>query len=579
MTTPDSIISPELSYGLGFITDDRQMAQLPTAGSSWPPSQFSPVQHTQAIWNAWWNGDPHMLSWVYFNLGENSPVGRSFFATTGEKNATTPRAGQYTGGLIGGVDYTFWGNPVPPGEKRNKTHVPLAKTIARTSANLLFRKPPAFKSQIDNAANEEYFKQLVDTSLHMTLLSAAETGSALGGVFLRIQWNTAIADRPWIEVIAGDMGFPEFTSGKLTAVTFMNEVFRDDDKVIRHVEKHVPAQNAILHGLYEGNETSLGERIPLTDFPETEPFASACAMTPGPDDRIVFPDLPLEATTVVYVPNMLPNQLWRDLGPNQRSLGVSDFSGAEILMDQMDEAYSELRTELQLTRTRLMVPEEFLDNLGKGKGAVFEPARQVYVPMNGLHGDDGGSPMQPFQPTIRVQQYLDTIQDLYNQAVRAAGYSTQTFGDYQGNAPTATEIMAREKTSMMTRDTKIGLWSAPLSNIIYGLMEVEVNYFGNTAITPERPEVEFGAVAESDEFQLAATAVALASSGGASMETIISTIHPDWTQDQIDAERQKILDDRTSGIVAPAAPPAPAKPLALKAAVSEAQTIGGTDVS
>ena len=31
-----------------------------------------------------------------------------------------------------------------------------------------------------------------------------------------------------------------------------------------------------------------------------------------------------------------------------------------------------------------MVPQSMLDNIGRGKGAVFEPEREVFVPLNSL---------------------------------------------------------------------------------------------------------------------------------------------------------------------------------------------------
>ena len=40
-----------------------------------------------------------------------------------------------------------------------------------------------------------------------------------------------------------------------------------------------------------------------------------------------LPDLPLDASTVFYVPNMRPNKVWRDLGPQAGPLGRSDYWG------------------------------------------------------------------------------------------------------------------------------------------------------------------------------------------------------------------------------------------------------------
>jgi hypothetical protein len=94
--------------------DDRQMSRLPSGSSGgdapWPPPEYDPVTYLHRIWSAWHVGDRQMLSWVYYNLllGSNSPYGRAFFATTGEKGMPTPRPGQYRGGLLGSIEYSFW---------------------------------------------------------------------------------------------------------------------------------------------------------------------------------------------------------------------------------------------------------------------------------------------------------------------------------------------------------------------------------------------------------------------------------------------------------------------------------------
>jgi hypothetical protein len=101
---------PEQTPGLGLNlpVDDRQQSMLPTSTGPWPPPLYDPVAYEHKQWNAWWVGDRQMLAYVYYNLGENSPYGRAFFATTGEKGMPTPRPGQYRGGLLGSVEWSFW---------------------------------------------------------------------------------------------------------------------------------------------------------------------------------------------------------------------------------------------------------------------------------------------------------------------------------------------------------------------------------------------------------------------------------------------------------------------------------------
>src|SRR5580700_2737507 len=84
--------------------DDRAMSALPTAGNPWPPPEYEPVSYQFRLWSAWLSGDPNALSWCYYNLGQNSPVGRAYFATTGERGLPVPKPGQYRGGLLGSIN-------------------------------------------------------------------------------------------------------------------------------------------------------------------------------------------------------------------------------------------------------------------------------------------------------------------------------------------------------------------------------------------------------------------------------------------------------------------------------------------
>lgn len=87
--------------------DDRQMSRLPVGGQ-WPPAESEPITFMFRVWDSWWVGDRQKLAWTYYNLGANSPYGRAFFATTGEKGMPTPRPGQFRGGLLGSIEYSFW---------------------------------------------------------------------------------------------------------------------------------------------------------------------------------------------------------------------------------------------------------------------------------------------------------------------------------------------------------------------------------------------------------------------------------------------------------------------------------------
>ena len=197
---------------------DRPGSGLPAVNQAWPPPRCAPVYASMRDWSAWFSGDPDLLMDAYYSTGDNSQIGRRYFATTGEAGSNT-WPGASRGGLLGSIRRWFWGAPTPQGERRTNYHVPIAGDIAATSAALLFSQPPTLRADQDGAA-QDYLDGLIDDGTHSTLIEAAETCAALGGVFLRVVWDTDIPDRPWIDLVPPDAAVPEFKYGRLVAVTF-----------------------------------------------------------------------------------------------------------------------------------------------------------------------------------------------------------------------------------------------------------------------------------------------------------------------------------------------------------------------
>ena len=512
---------------------------LPVGGKMpWPPTRFNPVHLSQREWSAWWSGSPDDLIRAYSrDNGGNSPVARAWSATTGETGLPAGM-GRNRAGLFGTVRRWFWGNITPEGERRTNYHVPLAGDLASTSANLLFAQPPSLK--YGDTATQDYLSGLVDDGTHSKLMESAETCAALGGVYLRVVWDTDIDDKPWIDLVPADCAVPEFRYGRLTAVTFWS-VVRDEGKtVIRHLEKHIPSQNAILHGVYQGNQKELGQPMSLADFEETAPYASV--LTEG--NAIRFPDMPKDASTVVYIPNMRPNRIWRELGPQAAPLGRSDFSGVEGLMDALDESYSSWMRDVRLGKARLIVPQSMLQSLGRGQGAILDTEREVFVPVGGLVTGEGAVKDQilPQQFDIRWQAHQGTCNELIEKIIMLAGYSGQTMGLQGDIAQTATEVVARERKSMTTRGKKINYWRPAFADIIYGLMAVDNVVFSNP-IAPVRPDVEWPDAVLPDQLELAQTVAAMRGAEAASVETAVSTLHPDWSPEDVALEVQRIYEE------------------------------------
>lgn len=488
---------------------------LPGNGADWPP--YTPdITAALADWSAWYSGDPDQLAERYLNR-----------AARGYQN----RPSQYRGGIVGRFARWFWGNPTPVGEKRAKLHVPLAGDIARTSSELLFAEPP--KLTATNGDTQKWLDKLVDTGLHATLLESAEVCAALGGVYLRLVWDKDIAERPWIAPVQADGALPVFAHGRLREVAFWRIVAEDGQTIYRHLELH--QRGAIQHGLYQGSDHHLGKAIPLDSLEDTAPYAV--------NNGLIETGTPRHLTAS-YVPNMRPARAWRYL-PEAAHWGQSDFAGIEGLMDALDETYSSLMRDIRLAKGRVIVPSAYLRSNGPGQGASWDEDREIYAGLDMIvRGDSKATEITPNQFQIRVREHLDSAQAIIEQAVRQAGYSAATFGETAGgggDAVTATEILARQRRSMLTRARKTLYWGVGGGDIIEAQMALEAGpLFNMGGITVERPGFEWQDSIQESTNALANTASLLHQAEAASRRTLVELVHPDWDKARVDREVEAI---------------------------------------
>jgi A118 family predicted phage portal protein len=501
---------------------------LPPSNIPWPPQELAPVTDRMAQWDAWYTGDPDTLAGVYGGQLGMDPGQTGFFASQ-------------RGGIASRVATAFvrwfWGKPVTPGEQRTKLHVPLASDIARTSASLLFSEPPKLRS--GDKPTQARLDELVDDGMHATILESAEQAAAIGGTYLRVCWDRALYDAPWTDAVAADMAVPEWQWGRLAAVTFWRVVGVDGNSVWRHLEKHEPG--FILHGLYKGDRKKLGVPVPLEDSPVTAPLAALV------NDAGAIPT-GITQLTATYIPNIRPNRLWRNI-PTAARLGRSDFAGVEPLMDSLDETYSSWMRDIRNGRGRVIVPQSMLTSNGPGKGASFDAEREIYTGMNMMQRPGDAGKLDIVQFEIRVEQHRDTAQDLVEQIVRSAGYSAQSFGAQGDVAVTATEVVARNRQSFTTKAAKGLYWRPGLVDHIEALLAIDKAVYG-TAVSGDDIDVELSDGLTEDPQTTATTASLLRTAQAASTDTLVRMVNPEWDDDEVTAEVDRITGEHDLGPVA-----------------------------
>src|SRR5690606_36393308 len=202
-------------------------------------------------------------------------------------------------------------------------------------------------------AQDRLWQLIDDGGVHSKLLEAAETASALGGVFIGPGWDTRVANMPLLRVDQADAALPGFRWGQLVAVTLWRVVEDDGCTVWRHLARHEPG--VILQGRYRVAATELGRRVPLASHPATADLQDVVTLPPQMQDTLA----------IRYVPNMRPSRVWRS-DPIGTYLGRSYYSGSEGLMDALDEVYTSWQRDIRLGKARITVPDTWLQPVAMG---------------------------------------------------------------------------------------------------------------------------------------------------------------------------------------------------------------------
>lgn len=523
----------------------------------WPPEPFDIAFARFRELDAWYAGNAADLAEIY-----SGQVG----AATPATHTINGRA--YRGGVLGSLSKMFLGQPVLETEKRMRMHLPLAADLCTLSADLLFGEAPQIlfrrpdDAPVEPDATRKSLKKWSHPAqsrldaitgseeAHAEWLLGGEYSAALGGSYLAVAWDKDVADTVFPKAYAADCAIPTFRHGRLFEVKLWSE-YRDGNEVYRLVEHH--KRGSIDFTLYRGTDRTLGVPVQIDSRPETAHYAtmrtaSDYAVAEGALRETVSVGTGTDRLAVTYLKNAQPVRDWRKLGV-LASLGRSDLDGIQDELDKVDFAWTSLMRDLENGQGRLVVPEEMLDVSGKpGERSSFDTYRQVFTPVGATFGkgSDGSGPMTIVQFAIRVEEHLETIKALKREIASAVGYSESHLGidDTVRGSQTATQIVADLSDSERTRDKKAIFAKGALARWSLAALEIDRTVFGGDAIGDLKgitPDVVFAPVSQADPEKLARTAQLLDAARAASRKEIVRSIHPEWDEDEIDAEVAEIF--------------------------------------
>lgn len=475
---------------------------FPAPGSEWPPKQWSYWYGKYVEYQLWYGGDQELLAEFYSRRYPQTASGR------------------------------FWAM-IEQEERRTMLHVPIAGDIASMNAALLFGEPPQLVYDGDSEAGQRVAEFVRENGFFAKLAEAADMASPLSGVFLKLDCDPSLAGVPILTVRTPLQSLPEFSRDRLTAVTFHRIVREDDNgKTWRLFEDRriENGQLCIRHKLYEGRGDKVGREVDMQSIDETA--------TLGLEDAVY----PMDTLGVVYIPNMRPNRL----APGS-PLGVSDFGGGIIgMMDALDEAWSSWMRDIRLGASRVLVDQTFLDDAGR-----FPIFQELFVKLNmesARLGQGNYEPMKPLQFNLRVEEHMKTTEALAIEIITRAGYSPQSFGfQVDGRAESGTALRTRERKSLMTRNKKGNYWQPALRDLLMQMQQFDIASGLNPGYQPEDVTVVLEDSVVPDPVEVSETVRNLDQAKAVSREIKVRMVHPDWSEEDVQAEVKRLADESSIG--------------------------------
>ena len=489
---------------------------FPTPGQFFPPNDFRGYYNKIVEWSAWYSGDPQQL----LNLYSSS----LFFPPDSDRGR-------------------FWAR-IEADERAGCVHLPIAGDIASTSSNLLFSETPEFLYEKEGPGGDRIDDFIKENGLLSILLEAAEMSAAMSGVFLKLDIEPKLISLPIISVVTPLQAIPYFWRGRLWEVLFFRVVKEERNGEVKwrlfELRRREGSRLIIEYRLYKGSIDKVGREVSLDSIEETADLDLEDVAYEG-----------IEGLGCVYIPNMRPNRLM----PGS-PLGINDYSGCITLMDSLDFAWTSWIRDIELGMAQILVDEELLERPGGGiinqdtAQARFNKFQKAFIKLNLAPWRIGGENIKPIEQVqfdIRVDAHLRTCESLVFQIIAQSGYSPQTFGmaEYARPSESGTALRIRERKSMLTREKKSRYWQPALRALLLQAQLLDLR----SGLAPKSYEPQMVNIVLQDSIVLderdqSETLRNLDQAHALSTLTKVKMLHPEWSDEEAEAEAQRILDEQ-----------------------------------
>lgn len=407
---------------------------------------------------------------------------------------------------------------------------PAPKIAARTLAAFLFGEEAKIVSE--NAA-DELAAVIEDNQLHALNHEAGVTAAAEGEIYYKVDWNREVSATALLTAISGAYVFPLFRYGRLDEIAFVRRLehdHKDQRKVCRHVE--IRTRGVILNRLFIGSPTALGAELDLEANEETEEL----------EERI---ETDIDDILARHVPFFRTAR-----SPH----GVSIFAGAEGLIEGIHSLYTQDQHDAEMSKRRVAVPSAYLKRTASGR-PKFDRNMDVMELDDAAAGAIGGS-----QTPIQAIEFSDStvmgqrISQRFDEFLLACGIAPQSAGrDVSGAAESGTARKLAQALTLQTTAVAARYFKPGVRDICRLAIMVGRKHLGAGSSDGEDPivKVEMSDGIAEDPVEVSTIIGTLSGAAAISTREKVRRLHPDWTEEMVEAEVEQINEDEGLKLPAP----------------------------
>jgi hypothetical protein len=383
--------------------------------------------------------------------------------------------------------------------------------MGRLSSALLFSE----QMDITHEGSQDRLDEIRDlVDFDSFFLESGEYAAVEGVVGIRVVFDEDVSDLPLLSFVHGDQVLWNVRLGRYVlggAVVTDRVVGEGPGKpVFRLVEEH--GKGYVQRSLYKGTGTRLGETVPLETLDE---FA----------DLEEFEETGLDVSTLVRWDNV----------PGSRS----DLFACMGLLERIDEGES-----LFLDKARKSVPFVFGDRSLADENGVVQRTGMIMTGNSRLAsemGEEGKGRIEVVQPGLQADDHQKWSYHLLDLAVTTSGYSLATWGRDAsgGQADSGKALKLRQTRTLLTRAGKDRMARGAIKmacGIAVTLSE------GAREVKPFLPDIKLGDGMPADPIETAQELQMLRAAGLLSDHEGLSRLNPDWDEERIELEIQRIRE-------------------------------------